>query len=327
MEHEHGLHQPDSTKFSFTCITCQVAFRDAESQHQHYRTDWHRYNLKRRVVSMVPISANQFSEIILIQQEKTQSTQVTKCTICRKYYASENAYKNHLESKKHKENVLREALGSYSTSNVQKDESKPSMKTRRQSCNVDMTLREGEDEITAMDRIFQTRLACSRRLTLEECLFCRESSDTFDQNMSHMMNAHSLFIPDMEYMINLRGLIAFLGEKISVGYLCLFCNGKGQGFHSLEAVQTHMRDKGHCKILYEGDAEEELAEFYDFTSSYIDFDDTRWAEQAQVAIDGSPGLLIEDSRLVLPSGVKLGHRLLRHYYRQRFYQPKVRMNL
>lgn len=44
----------------FTCITCHVGFREAEDQRAHYRTEWHRYNLKRKVADMRPVSQGDF---------------------------------------------------------------------------------------------------------------------------------------------------------------------------------------------------------------------------------------------------------------------------
>ena len=91
--------------------------------------------------------------------------------------------------------------------------------------------------------------------------------------MKHMMNAHSFFIPDIEFLVDLKGLIEYLGEKISVANVCIYCNGKGRGFHSIEAVRDHMVGKGHCKILYEDDADLEVAEFYDFSDTWEDLED------------------------------------------------------
>lgn len=58
--------------------------------------------------------------------------------------------------------------------------------------------------------------------------------------MHHMTVAHSFFIPDIEFLVDVEGLIQYLGEKISIGNVCLYCNGRGKGFHTLEAVQKHM---------------------------------------------------------------------------------------
>lgn len=55
-----------------------------------------------------------------------------------------------------------------------------------------------------------------------------------------MSTNHGFFIPDIEYLKDVKGLIKYLGEKISVGNICIYCNGKGKTFHSLEAVQSHM---------------------------------------------------------------------------------------
>ena len=49
--------------------------------------------------------------------------------------------------------------------------------------------------------------------------------------------AHGLFIPEKEYLIDLRGLIVYLGEKIGVGNLCIFC---AKSFTSTEGARAHM---------------------------------------------------------------------------------------
>lgn len=52
--------------------------------------------------------------------------------------------------------------------------------------------------------------------------------------------------------------------------MCIWCNERGRTFYSLDAVRKHMTDKGHCKMLHEGLALAEYAEFYDYSSSYPD---------------------------------------------------------
>jgi pre-60S factor REI1 len=53
----------------------------------------------------------------------------------------------------------------------------------------------------------------------------------------------SFFIPDHEYLIDLDGLLRYLGLKIAQGHVCLFCNNKGRNFHSMDAVRKHMVEK------------------------------------------------------------------------------------
>ncbi|MEQ2209886.1 hypothetical protein XENOCAPTIV_005374, partial [Xenoophorus captivus] len=66
------------------------------------------------------------------------------------------------------------------------------------------------------------------------------------KNVAHMTTVHSFFIPDVEFLVNLKGLIRYLGEKVGAGNVCLWCNEKGRSFYSTEAVQSHMIDKSHC---------------------------------------------------------------------------------
>ena len=85
-----------------------------------------------------------------------------------------------------------------------------------------------------------------------------------------MTKSHSFFIPDIDYITELESLILYLGSKVGDGKICLYCNKRSRTFPSVEAVQKHMRDKGHSKLDYEGESALEYADFYDFSASYPD---------------------------------------------------------
>jgi len=68
----------DSLKGLFTCLACQIGFHSADLQRQHYRTDWyfsfreceliqtrHRYNLKRKIAELPPVTAEVFAQKVL----------------------------------------------------------------------------------------------------------------------------------------------------------------------------------------------------------------------------------------------------------------------
>jgi pre-60S factor REI1 len=78
------------------------------------QSDWHRYNLKRRVASLPPLSSEIFAEKVLANKASAAATAARAsfekgCDICAKTYFSENAYVNHLASSKHKQNVAKAA--------------------------------------------------------------------------------------------------------------------------------------------------------------------------------------------------------------------------
>ena len=90
---------------SFTCITCHVLFEDADFQREHYKTDWHRYNLKRKIVELQPVTEEQFQEKVAFQtqkkDEKVSGGKTTFCNVCNKKFSSEKAFHNHVKSRKH----------------------------------------------------------------------------------------------------------------------------------------------------------------------------------------------------------------------------------
>ena len=149
------------------------------------------------------------------------------------------------------------------------------------------------DEGGEMEESIDAKIAAARtRLTTSDCLFCTTRSESLPDNLEHMSVSHGFFIPDADYLVDLEGLIRYLGEKIAVGNVCIYCYGRKKGiarikpggdtdegerdaigreFRSLEATRAHMVDKAHCKIAYDTQKEKlEISDFYDFTSSYPD---------------------------------------------------------
>ena len=59
-------------------------------------------------------------------------------------------------------------------------------------------------------------------------------------------------------------VLTLTGEKVGEGHMCLWCGDNGKTFQSVQAVQKHMVDKCHCKILFEKVSALEFADFYDY---------------------------------------------------------------
>lgn len=52
-----------------TCITCRLVFAGVDLQKQHYGSEWHRYNVKRQIAELPPITEEQFEAKIKSHQE------------------------------------------------------------------------------------------------------------------------------------------------------------------------------------------------------------------------------------------------------------------
>ena len=199
-------------------------------------------------------------------------------------YTTENAFRSHILSRKHRENEVRSlsrvdhphsAKGAAKASSSPADQSpgtsatpmKGAPPTHSTSTQPDADYEGDEDTATLDEKIAAAR----SRLSPVHCLFCAHISSSLEDNLTHMSSEHSFFIPDAEYLVDITGLIAYLGEKIAVGNVCIYCNGKGREFRTLDAVRKHMVDKSHCKIAYDTENDTlEISDYYDFSSSYPD---------------------------------------------------------
>ncbi|EGD83548.1 zinc finger protein [Salpingoeca rosetta] len=340
-----------------TCITCNVWFQTADAQRQHYKTDWHRYNLKRKVAGLPPISAQAFTRRVHAQRAQTEAAateamQTFECQTCKKTFSSRNAHQNHINSKKHKEAEKREAArqqrqqehaqqpqhqqqeqahvnnggkagnGSKgkttTTTTTQQQQQQQQLSSTAQSTAMETAKDEEEEEEEEEEEPV---------LELVDSLFDTYRADSFEENVEYMGQKHGFFIPHLEFVDDLQGLVRYLQLKVGNYFTCIWCNKACAG---LEAVRQHMDDKGHKQVDYSDEGQLELGDFYDFSSTYPDnaalSDADRDASLDVVPVqDPSGGLrLTSGLALALPSGVSVAHRTMQRYHRQRFRREDTR---
>ena len=215
----------------FTCITCRVIFRDLEIQRQHYKSDWHRYNLKRKVAELPPVSVEEFQKRVIAQRtkdDKEREEELISCKMCKKSFSTRNQYENHLLSKKHKEKYAKQNVPFQNESNeagpafdsVIKKNEEVSVKRLTE----DMEINSDIESVNSDEWIEDSE----NPVTNNNCLFCNHHSKSLVRNLKHMTIAHSFFIPDHEYCMDIKGLLIYLGEKIFAGYMCIWCNDSGK---------------------------------------------------------------------------------------------------
>ena len=44
------------------CISCRVQFESAQIHRTHFQSEWHCYNLKRKIASLPPLTQEEFTE-------------------------------------------------------------------------------------------------------------------------------------------------------------------------------------------------------------------------------------------------------------------------
>lgn len=286
---------------SFTCLTCHIMFKNLEAHKAHYKSEWHRYNLHRKISQLPPITLEAFEKKSTVYStgstNQGKEKKIQKCKMCRKKFGNEKQYYNHLVSKNHKK------MEEQNKQN--KDEVNQNLTNIENKMEIDT-----DSDVESLDS--QEWLDdLENPIERNDCLFCDHHSRSLTRNLKHMMVEHSFFVPDLEYCIDQRGLLTYLGQKIYNEYKCIWCNESGRQLQSVEAVRSHMIDKGHCMMLFEGETLLEYMQFYDYSLSYPDAKDAD-PDTEPPKMD----LNAEDYELKLPSGKVIGHRALMRYYKQ-----------
>lgn len=304
---------------AFTCNSCGLEFPLVESQRAHMKSDWHRYNLKRRVAQLPPIDEDLFNlkvASLTLEEEKPVS----------KKEARRREKEAIIEKKRQILETARKAM-------VAKMEAEA--REGRFGLTGDEPAEEAVPEKSAeqlQEELIKEKESNRVDIAPTTCLFCHRKKhadhDSIDDNVEHMKKAHGLYIPEAKYLVDLEGLLKYLGEKIGFGNVCLVCSYQGA---NLEAVREHMLSKRHMRIPYESEDEKlEISEFYDFSSTYepeIEGDEGDWedvsGEEDDDDLPVGESIYKDGTDLILPSGVVLGHRSLQRYYRQKFAPERI----
>ncbi|KAG8487442.1 hypothetical protein CXB51_016234 [Gossypium anomalum] len=317
-----------------TCNACNREFLDEAERKLHYKSDWHRYNLKRKVAGVPGVTEALFlARQAALAEEKDKQNETPmlySCGLCGKGYRSSKAYSQHLKSRAHI------AQASQHPEEEKAAIIKPFI---RRAVNKPPQPRDTNDEESDDDWVEvdpDEDLACGDEMDIDNgeetgreeldpccCFMCDLKHNTIESCMVHMHKFHGFFIPDVEYLKNPEGLLIYLGLKVKRDFICLYCNERCHPFTSLEAVRKHMAAKGHCKVHYgagDEDEEAELEEFYDYSSSYVD----DWGKQlvavgdkdSTVELGGGSELIITRKSDEGIMSKTLGSREYSRYYRQ-----------
>ncbi|EMG47767.1 putative zinc finger protein [Candida maltosa Xu316] len=299
------------------------------------KSEWHRYNLKRRVAQLPPINEELFNTKVasLASAEEPKEKQLTK---------KEQRRKEKEAILEQKRQILEQAKKAMLAKMQENGGELPAKEQPQQEQEPKEDVVEEKPELTEEqqeEQILKQKLANKTEIPPTTCLFAHpkynHTFETIDENIEHMFKTHGLYIPESKYLVDKEGLLEYLGEKIGFGF-CIACNYQGK--HA-EAAREHMQQKRHMRIPYETEDEKlEISKFYDFSSTYEDGDvlvsenvegddDGEWEDVSGDEVDDDEeeddlppverdAIYQHGHELHLPSGAIVGHRSQARYYRQ-----------
>ncbi|MCH0629613.1 C2H2-type zinc finger protein [Kocuria palustris] len=331
----------------FTCNTCTLTFDESAEQRDHMRGDWHRYNLKRKVAQLPAISEAQFNEKVAVMNKATEETPKTRTL------KKEERQRKREELQEKKRQILEIARKAMAEGKLpaeatpkpteqlpaETEATQPTEQDKPEDATKEAAAPEGPTE----EEIISLKLKNKVDIPPTTCLFCKKTRnfETIDENLEHLWKAHNLYIPERKYLVDVEGLLNYLGEKVGFGF-CIACGYQGR---TCEAAREHMLLKRHMRIPYETEDEKlEISQFYDFSLTYaprttivnaedvVADDDGDWEdvsgdeddeegddddeEEDEELLTGDDIIYRHGNSLVLPLGQVLGHRSNQRYYRQ-----------
>jgi pre-60S factor REI1 len=223
---------------------------------EHYKSDWHKYNLKRREAGLPLLRESDFQarlEAALALRKEREGKEERSGT---------NHLKKGKDNKKKLVTIKKQAAAYDRIQNegtpVDDDEEEEVSSTENSGDEEtdEMNVDESESTLKQMEApIIEPR----------QCLFDKHISGSVEANLERMQRKYGFFVPDQEYLVDAEGLVGYCQEKVKLGHYCLHCQ---RMFSSWQACQKHMIATRHTKLRYERGVDlEEFDPFYDFTEA------------------------------------------------------------
>ena len=239
------------------CNTCRAAFSNIDKVKEHYRSEWHILNSKRRANKLIPLTKPEFKEIAKTLPVKKAATPTAPPVVSATAVTSK---------------VKTEGLKN-AGENEGEDEGE-----------------EEEDDEDNEEEEFEV-LPCAPHISI----FDTKEFATVDECVEYMATTFGFFIPDVEYLVDLEGFLQYLGEKVKLGGFCLYCQKQqkpGRPCQNHMRSKSHCKI-----AFQEGIDMEEFEDFYDYTSSYNDVSEDAEGNVKQVEISPIGELVLLDGRV------------------------------
>ncbi|KAF5968498.1 TRI15 transcription factor [Fusarium coicis] len=170
------------------------------------------------------------------------------CSLCDVSFDNSQEHRVHAKSEAHVQALRNRAAASGLLEQFNED-----------SDTFSHTSNDPEDELSPSDdnNGDETSNSAIPEFDPTKCIICPHSDGTFDETLLHIETAHGLRIPFRDRLIvDLETVIWYLYFLVATYRECIYC---GTRRRTVEGIQQHMRDKGHCRV----ELTDEMQEFYD----------------------------------------------------------------
>eukprot|EP00658_Telonema_sp_P-2_P085171 TRINITY_DN964_c0_g1_i3.p1 TRINITY_DN964_c0_g1~~TRINITY_DN964_c0_g1_i3.p1 ORF type:complete len:385 (+),score=112.21 TRINITY_DN964_c0_g1_i3:215-1369(+) len=207
----------------------------------HYHSEWHLHNLKRKVAGLPLLTKEQFAR----RQAQDKINQL-KSQPVGKQAKKEARLAKQKEKQQERQLQREEKLASKSQGGSGKKKKTVVVKRQveqpvpEEECWSDQEPMEEEDEDDYEDEEDE-----EIKIIEGECLFDSEIFDDWGMCLEYMEDIYGFILPDIERVIDMEGLCQYLQLKVNHCYRCVYSSKR---FNSREAVKHYMESKGNRRL-------------------------------------------------------------------------------
>ncbi|PRW45252.1 zinc finger protein [Chlorella sorokiniana] len=263
------------------CSTAGAFFDNKDELTEHYRSDFHRYNLKRKIAGLPPVT-REWYEVRKAQLLATSATPVQKVwfdPLTRRKFYSENTYLAFARSKKYQELVrksgepapapivtLRKVEEAQQAQQPQQQAQpaqqaagftmKPAVKSAaaaaQQAQQAAPAEQEGEeveedgeaDEGSDWETASEEEMATDQKWEewdVRRSLFDNHVSASMEDNLEYMFKNFGFYFPDSQFLSDPEGLLKYLGAKLQYGHVPLYESGDNPNAKQFQSLHAVQR--------------------------------------------------------------------------------------
>ncbi|KAM3143979.1 hypothetical protein pb186bvf_004030 [Paramecium bursaria] len=304
------------------CSSCLTEIHDIKA---HYKTEYHRYNIARKLVNLQPVSEELYTQKFQKIKEPLQKQPQIIHRCCGKEFKSTNTYQTHLNSSSHKNYQPKKHDVSVKSDSA--------MKNSKACLFCDELLESTELNLIHMQLhgFFIREIQCCIDVegllkSLAEqinknwtCLHCFQSFSSPEATKSHMLDKGHCFMPQQEYKLlskhydfeeKLNAIIAQQKEIFGI---------EPSKQYMIKQDQNNNDQQENIENLSESD-DEEWEDDDDLQNQKPqqseDIEKRNKLKQQLKLLSLYKAKLNKNGEMLLPNGKIIGHRCYRRYYKQ-----------
>ncbi|KAL4448436.1 hypothetical protein ABPG75_005655 [Micractinium tetrahymenae] len=262
------------------CSTAGTYFESREDLTEHQKSDFHRYNLKRKIAGMPPVTREWYEarKAQLLASAATPVQRVWYDPLTRRKFYSENTYLAFTRSKRYQQEVkksgepapapivtLRKVEDTQQAQQAQQQQQqqaaapkpspgftvKPAVKSAAAAAAAAEPEEEGaEEDEEEVDEGSDWETASEEEMQTDEkweewdvrrSLFDNRLAASMEDNLEHMFKNFGFYFPDSQYLTDPEGLLKYLGAKLQYGHVPLYESGDNPNAKQFQSLHAVQR--------------------------------------------------------------------------------------